>query len=52
MRFAGYRPEREDCFALTPGDEVVFYEVSAEAFAEIQANDPTGDGGATWEPLR
>lgn len=49
--FRGYRPEREDCFALTPGDEVVFHAVSSEKFVEIQANDPQNDGGATWEPL-
>ncbi|MBE9639433.1 5-oxoprolinase subunit B family protein [Salipiger mangrovisoli] len=43
-----FRLGAERPFLLAPGDEVEFPQVSAEAFARLQA-DP--EGGATWETL-
>lgn len=49
--FRGFRPERDDPFTLTPGDQIRFRAVSADALADIRSKDQTGDGGATWEAL-
>lgn len=49
--FRAFRPEAADPFALTPGDEVSFYPVSAQDLTDIRSKDITGDGGGTWEML-
>lgn len=49
--FRGFRPEQADPFALTPGDQIRYHAVSAVELAKIRAQDTTGDGGATWDPI-
>ncbi len=49
--FRAFRPDQPDPFALTPGDEISFYPVTADALAQIRSEDQTGDGGASVEPL-
>ncbi|KMW57659.1 Allophanate hydrolase 2 subunit 1 [Candidatus Rhodobacter oscarellae] len=49
--FQCFRPGAAAPIALAPGDEVTWREVSAEELAEIQAEDRSGDGGATREAL-
>ena len=49
--FKCFRPSSEAPFALTPGDEVTFREITPEELDHIIATDQTGDGGATREAL-
>ncbi len=49
--FRGFRPDTNNPFALSPGDEVQFSSVDAREYVEICAQDQTGDGGARWEAL-
>ncbi|MCG6904666.1 MAG: allophanate hydrolase subunit 1 [Rhodobacter sp.] len=49
--FRCFRPKADTPFALTPGDEVTFHEITPEELADIAATDETGDGGATREAL-
>ena len=49
--FRCFRPEAEQPFALTPGDEVSFRLVDAAEMDAITAQDNTGDGGAEIEVL-
>jgi len=45
--FQCFRPALDDPFALTPGDEITFREITTEQLEHIRATDNTGDGGAT-----
>ena len=49
--FKCFRRNSDAPFALTPGDEVTFREISAGELDDIRASDQTGDGGATREVL-
>lgn len=49
--FRCYRDGAEQPFPLRPGDEVTFRVVEPDEFAEIEARDRTGDGGAVREAL-
>ena len=49
--FKCFRPNSDAPFALTPGDEVTFREITPEELADIKATDETGDGGASREAL-
>ena len=49
--FRCFRPASETPFALTPGDEVTFREITPAELDHIIATDQTGDGGATREAL-
>ena len=49
--FRCFRPDRDDPFALTPGDEVTFRIISDAELDQIRATDQTGDGGASFEVL-
>lgn len=49
--FQVFRPKAENPFALSPGDEVVFYAVDSDRLNHLKQNDKNGDGGASWEPL-
>ncbi|MBT8459776.1 MAG: allophanate hydrolase subunit 1, partial [Boseongicola sp.] len=49
--FKPFRPEDKNPFALRPGDEIQFWQVSKDEYDEIQANDRSGDGGATYEVI-
>lgn len=50
--FRGFRPESDEPFVLRPGDEVVFHSIDEESYANIRANNESGDGGAVWEEIR
>jgi len=50
--FRGFRPESETPFALRPGDEVVFPQVSEAVFANILAAEGGENGGAGWEDIK
>ena len=50
--FRGFRPESETPFALRPGDEVVFPQVSEEIFANILAREGGENGGADWKDIK
>ena len=50
--FRGFRPESETPFVLRPGDEVIFRAIDEETYANIRANNASGDGGAVWEEIR
>lgn len=47
--FRCFRPESDQPFALTPGDEVVFEPVERDSYDALCGKGP--DGGATWELL-
>ncbi len=49
--FGCFEPARDRPIALSPGDEIRFRAVPAEAMAELAAADPDRHGGATWEAL-
>lgn len=49
--FRCFRPNSDRPIALTPGDEVRFRLIDEDELAELSANNPTGDGGATREVL-
>lgn len=49
--FECYRPKAEHPFALAPGDEVSFREVSPDELERIRATDDTGAGGAEVEDI-
>ena len=49
--FGCFEPGRARPIALSPGDEVTFPAVSADALREAAAADPDRHGGATWEPV-
>ncbi|WP_366141689.1 carboxyltransferase domain-containing protein [uncultured Boseongicola sp.] len=49
--FHAFRPNAPEPFALKPGDEIRFRSVSAQDFANLQAGDQSGDGGAIREGL-
>ena len=49
--FRAFRPEAAQPFALSPGDEVSFTLVEADALQDIRSADKTGDGGAVVEVL-
>lgn len=49
--FSTFRPQAEQPFTLSPGDELVFPSVTLAEFAEIKSKDTSGLGGATREVL-
>lgn len=49
--FSTFRPEAEHPFTLSPGDELTFPAVTPAEFAQINAKDTSGLGGATHEAL-
>ncbi|MCP3970690.1 MAG: allophanate hydrolase subunit 1 [Rhodobacteraceae bacterium] len=49
--FECFRPGSDNPFALTPGDEVTFREITPAELADIRATDHGGNGGATCEVL-
>lgn len=49
--FQGFRPQSEEPFAFSPGDEVLFRSVEADEYEDILSRDRSGSGGATWEAL-
>jgi len=49
--FRGFRPDLTTPFTLSPGDEVQFHAVSADALSDAARDDPARNGGATWEDL-
>ena len=49
--FDCFRPGSNQPFALTPGDEVTFSEISAVELDQIRADHTDGSGGATSEVL-
>lgn len=46
-----FRPDSEQPFALSPGDELIFPSVTRDAFLKIKSHDTSGNGGATSEAL-
>lgn len=49
--FRTFRPDTSQPFALTPGDELTFPQVSRAALEKIMSADPSGNGGAEQEML-
>ncbi|MEM8850917.1 MAG: carboxyltransferase domain-containing protein [Pseudomonadota bacterium] len=49
--FGCFEPSRARPIALSPGDEVIFPQVSPMELAEKAAADPARHGGATWDVL-
>ena len=49
--FLSFRPNSEDPFPLSPGDEMIFDPVSEAEFQRIEGTDQTGNGGAQTEVL-
>ncbi|MBV0912367.1 5-oxoprolinase subunit B family protein [Anianabacter salinae] len=49
--FRVFRPEAEDPFPLSAGDEIAFDPVSPDALGEIRRADSTGNGGARVEEI-
>lgn len=49
--FRCFRSEADDPFPLRSGDEVQFFSVSPQEYANIQQADTTGNGGAVAEPI-
>jgi KipI family sensor histidine kinase inhibitor len=49
--FRTFRQDTSSPFALTPGDELLFPEVSRAEFERIAAQDTSGNGGAEQEAL-
>lgn len=49
--FRTFRPDAEKAFALSPGDEMVFHQVSTADLKTIQSKDTSGNGGAVTEVL-
>lgn len=49
--FRTFRPDADQPFTLSPGDELVFPSVTREAFEAIEAQDTSGLGGASREVL-
>ncbi len=46
--FRCYRPDREDSFALKPGDEMQFVSVTREEYEHVRQTNPDG---ATWQEI-
>lgn len=49
--FLSFRPNSERPFPLSPGDEMIFDPVSEAEFAQVEAKDHSGNGGAQTEVL-
>ena len=49
--FRCFRPDGPDPFPLRAGDEVQFYAVTPEEYAQIQMADHSGNGGAVVAPI-
>lgn len=49
--FLSFRPQSENPFPLSPGDEMMFDPITEAEFDQIQAKDHTGNGGAQMEIL-
>lgn len=49
--FHNFRQKAEQPFALTPGDELLFPQVSRQTLQDIMATDASGNGGAEREIL-
>ncbi|MFK7743902.1 MAG: allophanate hydrolase subunit 1 [Roseobacter sp.] len=49
--FQTFRQTSDHPFALTPGDELIFPQVTRSALEQIMAQDSTGNGGAERETL-
>ncbi|MEE4188924.1 MAG: carboxyltransferase domain-containing protein [Roseobacter sp.] len=49
--FRTFRQDTQTPFALTPGDELLFPQVSRAAFDKITARDTSGNGGAEREAI-
>ncbi len=49
--FHPFFQDRDAPFALSPGDEIQFVQISPEALADIEANNTDGLGGAHWEAV-
>jgi inhibitor of KinA len=49
--FLSFRPNSDRPFPLSPGDEMIFDPVSAAEFAQVEATDQSGNGGAQTEML-
>lgn len=47
--FKTFRPEAQQPFALSPGDELIFPAISRKELEDILAKDTSGNGGATRE---
>ena len=50
--FRGFRPQSDTPFPLRPGDEVIFDAIDAEKYANLAAQDSSGNFGATWEEIQ
>lgn len=49
--FRTFRPDSERPFALSPGDEMIFHDITATELSRIQSTDADGDGGAQREEI-
>ncbi|MEX0278348.1 MAG: allophanate hydrolase subunit 1 [Ruegeria sp.] len=49
--FRCFRPELQNCFALNPGDEMLFHPITPDELDQIRANNSDGNGGATREEI-
>jgi len=49
--FRTFRQNTAEPFALTPGDELIFPQVSRDELEEIKAKDTSGNGGAEREAI-
>ena len=49
--FKTFRPDADQPFTLSPGDELTFPSISRAEYDEIKAKDASGLGGATHEAL-
>ena len=49
--FKTFRPQSDQPFTLSPGDELTFPAISQAEFDEIETKDTSGLGGATHEAL-
>jgi KipI family sensor histidine kinase inhibitor len=50
--FRTFRPNAEQAFALSPGDELLFPPITQAEFKAIQDKDTSGNGGAETEVLK
>lgn len=50
--FLSFRPQSDEPFPLSPGDEMIFDSINESEFDHIQAKDQSGNGGAQMEILK